>query len=55
MKAHGGVDGGRSHGGDLADNTGDMTDGDEADSSGALGTDEEQMGPGNTDGPGGLG
>lgn len=52
MKAHGRVDGGRCHGGDLADETQETNDGDEADGSGALGSDGEQMGPGDTDGPG---
>lgn len=55
MKAHGGVNGGRSNSGDLADNTWGVTDGDEADGSGTLDAGGEQMGPGNTDGPGGRG
>lgn len=55
MIAKGGVNGGRSHGGDLPDDTWGTTDVDEDDGRGALGADGEQMGPGDTNGPGGRG
>lgn len=40
---------------DLADDTQGMTDGVVADGGGSQGEDGEQMGPGDTDGPGGQG
>lgn len=52
LRAYGRVNRVRNHSGDLADNTWGTTDGDEANGDGALGADGEEMGLGDTDGPG---
>lgn len=52
MRAHGGVDRGRSHGGEFADDTQGTTDGNEGDGNGAQGADGGLLEPGDTGGPG---